>query len=119
VKLFVYGTLKQGFSRNQYLRDQRFDGKARTVPRYRLFDCGSYPGLVPAPIGAEGRSIEGEIWDVDAVCLTILDKVEAVGEGLYRRERVELETPFDAMTVETYYFNQSTDGLCDCGDRWE
>lgn len=120
MKLFVYGTLKRGFSRNAHLRAQQFMGEARTTAIYRLVDCGSYPGLVPAsPALVDGRSIEGEVWQVDADCLAKLDKVEAVDEGLYRRERVELEAPFDATTVETYFYNRSISGLRDCGTRWK
>ncbi len=119
VKLFVYGTLKQGFCRNSYLNGQQFLGTARTTANYRLFDCGSYPGLVTASaIRVDGLPVKGEVWCVDAACLAILDEVEAVGEGLYRRERVELESPFDGMYIETYFFNRSTNGLRDCGAYW-
>jgi gamma-glutamylcyclotransferase (GGCT)/AIG2-like uncharacterized protein YtfP len=119
VKLFVYGTLKRGLSRNRYLDGQQFDGEARTSPYYRLLDCGSYPGLVPAAqLSVDGLSIEGEVWEIDSRCLQILDEVEAVGEGLYRRARVELEAPFEAEHVETYFFNRSTFGLRDCGTSW-
>ncbi len=67
----------------------------------------------------DGAAIEGEVWDVDASCLETLDEVEGVDEGLYRRTVVELESPFDAMRVETYLYARSTFGLKDCGSRWE
>lgn len=120
MKLFVYGTLKQGYCRHHYLNGQQFLGTAHTTPNYRLFDCGSYPGLVHCSANqASGLAIEGEVWDVDAACLAKLDQVEAVDEGLYRRERVQLESPFDEITVETYFFNRAIDRLRDCGTRWK
>lgn len=119
MKLFVYGTLKRGFSRNRYLAGQGFLGEARTAPEYRLLDCGTYPGLVTAAsLGQDGVAVEGEVWEVDAPCLARLDEVEAVGDGLYRRARVELEQPFDATYVEAYFFNRSTYALRDCGTNW-
>jgi gamma-glutamylcyclotransferase (GGCT)/AIG2-like uncharacterized protein YtfP len=116
MKLFVYGTLKRGHSRARHLAGQRFLGEARTVSRYRLYDCGRYPGLVPA---AEGLAIEGEVWDVTEACLRVLDDVDGVAAGLYQRGLVQLEAPFDTQPVETYFFQQSITGLADCSPRWE
>ena len=62
--VFVYGTLKRGLSNHGWLRGQTFEGEARTVPRYRMFDLGGYPGMVLADEG-EGGAIEGEVWAVD------------------------------------------------------
>lgn len=116
MKLFVYGTLKRGHSRAHLLHGQRFVGEGRTLPKYRLYNCGGFPGLVPDEL--DGRAIEGEVWDVDAACLKTLDKVEGVAEGLYRRTTVELESPFDAQRVETYLYARNIAGLVDCGCRW-
>ena len=40
---------------------------ARTVPGYRLFDLGGYPGLVEHSTDREG--VTGEVWSVDAAAL--------------------------------------------------
>jgi len=114
VQIFVYGTLKQGGCRAQVLSGQRFVGKATTVPKYRLYNTGSYPALVEDENGFE---VEGEVWEVDDDCLRVLDVIEAVPH-LYERKPVSLAEPsMDA--VETYIYRQSVDGLPDCGGRWE
>ena len=46
VRVFLYGTLKRGGCRSHVLKDQRFLGEAMTVPKYRMYDTGSYPALV-------------------------------------------------------------------------
>ena len=105
--LFVYGTLKRGCSNHAQLAGQRFVGEARTVPAYRLFDAGGYPGLVSS---MPGDHVTGEVWEVDADALQRLDVFEGLAEGLYRRERVQLEGPFADRAVEAYVFPHSTIG---------
>ncbi len=114
--VFVYGTLKRSFCRAYALADQQFIGEARTAPKYRLVNCGEYPGLLPAD---SGKSIQGELYAVDAECLRRLDEIEAVDEDLYRRDRIELESPYHQTTVLAYFYNQDVTGMPDCGTRWE
>jgi gamma-glutamylcyclotransferase (GGCT)/AIG2-like uncharacterized protein YtfP len=114
-KIFVYGTLKRGYCRASALSGQRFLGAAATAPAYRMFDCGSYPGLVESD---EGLSIEGEVWEIDIECLQLLDDVEGVALNLYRRGRVKLLAPFDADHVQAYFYRRTTAGLSDCGPVW-
>ena len=47
------------------LAGQEFVGEARTVPGFRLFDLGGFPGLVPVKADRDG--VAGEIWAVDDV----------------------------------------------------
>jgi len=116
--LFVYGTLKRGDVRAPLLAGQTFLGEARTAARYRLFNTGDYPALVDAgPLGVAGRSILGELWQVDADCLARLDEEEGVDEGLYARRTVALIEP--AEPAESYFFLLPVNGLPDCGERWE
>ena len=113
--IFVYGTLKRGGCRAELLAGQRLIGEAATEPRYRMVDCGSYPGLINAEAGL---SITGELWAVDADCLKALDLAEGVAEGLYARRPVRLQAPYADELVEAYFYLPSTAGLRDCGDRW-
>ncbi|HXY36290.1 MAG TPA: gamma-glutamylcyclotransferase family protein [Planctomycetaceae bacterium] len=113
--LFVYGTLKCGQPRNRFLAGQVFVALAATRPIYRMFNVGAYPALVRH---REGRSIEGELWDVDEACLRALDRVEGCDLGLYAREGVELMPPFETASAVTYIYRLPTDGLADCGTRW-
>lgn len=97
------------------MRDQQYLAEARTVGKYRLYDCGDYPGLVRE---ANGVSVCGELWRVETRHLDVLDAVEGVSENLFRRGPVELEQPFDTGDTWTYYYQPSVDGLRDCGVRW-
>ena len=113
--LFVYGTLKRGYSRSGALRGQTFLGEAVTAPRYRMFDCGSYPGLVECEGGV---AVAGEVWEVDAACLAALDEIEGVHLRLYRRGAVLLGPPYSGMACDAYFYARGTTGLHDCGTRW-
>jgi gamma-glutamylaminecyclotransferase len=113
--LFVYGTLKRGRSRHRFLAGQTFIGSARTKALYRLYDLGEYPGLVPS---ADGLSIEGELWDVDAAQMEVLDREEGCDAGLFRRSAIELAEPHDGLKAVSYFYQKSVRDRRDCGSRW-
>jgi len=98
--LFVYGTLKRGYSNHAHLAGQTYVGPARTVPGFTLYDLGGYPGIVADP--ADRVGVGGEVWRVDSAALAALDQFEGVHEGLYRREPLRLAPPYDAEQVEAY-----------------
>jgi gamma-glutamylcyclotransferase (GGCT)/AIG2-like uncharacterized protein YtfP len=54
--------------------------------------------------------VSGEVWLVNAATLARLDELEGISEGLYRRERVQLEAPFGDAEVDTYIYAGSTIG---------
>ena len=114
--IFVYGTLKRGCSNHGQLAGQAFVGPARTVPGFRLFDLGGYPGIVAVPEDRDG--VVGEIWSVDADCLERLDAFEGVHEGLYRREPLPLLPPFADQGIDAYVSSVSTEGRREVGSTW-
>jgi gamma-glutamylcyclotransferase (GGCT)/AIG2-like uncharacterized protein YtfP len=113
--LFVYGTLKRGQPRHRFLVGQTFVATSVTRPFYRMFDVGEYPALVRH---ADGRSIEGELWEVAETCVRVLDAVEGCDAGLYVRAPVELVPPHDGLAAETYLYRLAVEGFADCGVRW-
>jgi len=115
--VFLYGTLKRGGTGHRLLQDQRFVGAARTQPAFRLYQLDGYPGLVAA--GTDGRSIEGEIWEVTAACLAALDQFEGVAEGLYARAPIALLPPHDGLAVEGYLYRRSVAGRRDLGTGFD
>jgi gamma-glutamylcyclotransferase (GGCT)/AIG2-like uncharacterized protein YtfP len=115
--VFVYGSLKRGFSNHHFLAGQNFVTVARTGPGFRLYALTGYPGMVPDPSAKEG--IEGEVWEVDDAALTQLDELEGLAEGLYRRETITLAPPFAATPVQTYLYAQDVSGRRDAGTVWE
>lgn len=114
--LFVYGTLKRGGSNHRHLAGQTFIGIARTVPGFLLYDLGGYPGIAPAPANRDG--VTGEVWSVDPVARAGLDVFEGVPAGLYRRDRIALQSPFADATVEAYFPVAPVTGRREIGDEW-
>lgn len=91
--LFVYGSLKRGFSNHRLLSGASFVGDCRTARRYRLLVLGTYPALA-----TEGdQQIQGELYLVNARTLSHLDAFE--GEA-YFRGSVELA---DTRTAQAYF----------------
>jgi gamma-glutamylaminecyclotransferase len=86
--LFVYGTLMRDGSRSGLLNGQRFLGPVRTPPLYELLDLGAYPGMIRAR--GCGRVVAGELYEVAAALVGLLDKVEGAPE-LFRLDPVEAE----------------------------
>lgn len=119
--VFVYGSLKRGYALNHLLEGQRFLGTARTRPLYRIFDLGSYPGLVDWP---DGLSIHGELYGIDEPCLGRLDDAEGVAEGLYARRPISLEpstlpeSVSRDVIIQAWFWLHSVLGKADCGKRW-
>jgi gamma-glutamylaminecyclotransferase len=115
-RIFVYGTLKTGGSNHDFLAGQRLLGAGRTRPEFRLHELDGYPGMIRSP--AQGRSIEGEIWEVDPHCLARLDDLEGVGSGLYSREAIALLPPGDTLPVEAYLYLGTVAGRRELGTAY-
>ncbi len=113
--VFVYGTLKRGGENAGLLAGQRHLDDGRTRPEFRLYALDGYPGLVAASAG--GRSIAGEIWDVDDACLAKLDELEGVAVGLYARQAIALLPPHAGLAVQTYVYLRDVNGQREI-DSW-
>ena len=113
--VFVYGSLKREFSNHYFLRGQRFLGEARTQPVYRLLSFSAYPGMIEAD---KGRSIHGEVWEVDTACKQALDQLEGVNYGHYNCVAARLLAPFDESPVLTYLYARDAADWPDAGDNW-
>ena len=113
--VFVYGTLMRGGCRAGALAGQQFVGPGKTEPRYRMYNCGEFPGLVEAD---NGRAIEGELWRVTPACLARLDDVEGVSLALYARRPIAMQPPYERELVQGYLYLHEVSGLCDAGHRW-
>lgn len=98
--LFVYGTLKRGQRNHHWLRGQHFVGIGVTEPRFRVYDLGSYPGLVRDE--QDGVEVRGELWEVDDVRLGELDHFEGVPD-LFQRESIQVT---GGSVVEAYLWNR-------------
>jgi len=81
-KLFVYGSLKEGFPLHAVIEGHEYIGTFKTAPQFKLVSLGPFPALVPARPGIE---VSGEVYLVDEETLHYLDIVEGVSKGLYHR----------------------------------
>lgn len=117
IPLFVYGTLRSDCCDDGIfpLRASMRSLGPATAPG-KLFDLGSYPGLVPA---GDGSVVRGELLIDDSPdaekTLQQLDRYEGCdtadpAAGLYRRERTIATLDHDGSAIEcwVYVFNRST-----------
>jgi gamma-glutamylcyclotransferase (GGCT)/AIG2-like uncharacterized protein YtfP len=86
-RVFVYGSLKQGYALHSALEDSKFLG-TDWLDEMRLADIGAYPAMFRWPGGKDFR-VYGEIYEVTNDVLKHLDLVEGVHGGFYRRETVK------------------------------
>jgi gamma-glutamylcyclotransferase (GGCT)/AIG2-like uncharacterized protein YtfP len=107
--LFVYGTLKRGYRSHGRLADSPFLGVAWTQPRYRLYKCGAYPGLVAA---TDGESVGGELYRVSSEVIAALDEFE----NNYRRIPIDVIGP--VAEVWGYIYLGDVSVLSPCGPVW-
>lgn len=119
--VFIYGTLRAGeindisnaAARNGVQKPE-FIGVSEV--NGRLYDFGTYPGLV---LDADAHPVHGDIYCIDDALIPVLDDIEMIVpgvEGLYRVERVTVETlvdgerkTFDCLTYPV--FDKSVQGL--------
>jgi gamma-glutamylcyclotransferase (GGCT)/AIG2-like uncharacterized protein YtfP len=94
--VFVYGTLRAG-EVNDIHRAAERHGIAppqRVGAAYvkgRLFDFGSYPGLV---LDDAAAPVRGDVYRIDDALIPVLDEIEEVYpgvEGLFRAHRLHVE----------------------------
>lgn len=135
--VFVYGTLKRGFTRSHALREERYIGIANTAPRYGMFGYGGYPALVDQTLAeisgvTATKRIYGELYEVDDACIPELDKIEGTDKGLFERREIELDhitlaslPVTDAVwqsiankKAQAYFFKRNLNGAADCGSLW-
>jgi len=79
-KLFVYGTLKQGFHNNHLLEKDVYLGD------YILKDFTMVDQGVPAVIPDPGSTVKGELYTISVDTLKRTDYLESEGEYYLRKE---------------------------------
>jgi len=87
MRLFVYGTLKRDFHNAYYLQDARFLGEFTTDSIYSMYNFGTYPAV--SEFGQ--TSIKGEVYEISAIQLVSIDRLEWYPDFY---QRVVIETSF-------------------------
>jgi gamma-glutamylaminecyclotransferase len=100
MKLFVYGTLKRGFSNSWLLDDAKFLGEYTTRYRYPMFKLEeSFPYLQNTTVGI-GKIVKGELYEIDD--FTDLDKFEDVPD-LYHKNMIWIRNGDEFIFVYVYF----------------
>lgn len=81
--VFVYGTLRAGEVNDINVAAQRHGIAVPTLVgsasiKGRLYDFGTYPGLV---LDANGEPVHGDIYHIPDVLLPVLDEIEEIYPG--------------------------------------
>lgn len=115
-RVFVYGTLKQGFANFHVNAGRRVPGEFRTVDRLPLYVIGDIrvPWLVAQP--GEGFQVIGQVFEVDDTGLQAMDRLEQVDEdGWYTRAVIQVQPlGADPSTFDAFvYFGAASRLLSD------
>ena len=99
--VFVYGTLKRGYSNHYFLEGSLYLGEFKTNPKWGLLDLGLFPAMVVGSL-----EVEGEAYGVDEATLDRLDRLEGVEQGLYRRRRINVADNLgNTISAWVYIYN--------------
>lgn len=108
-RIFVFGTLKQGFRNFHVNRGSRVGGDVITVQPHPLHIMGPHrlPWLLNRP--GEGLPVIGQLFEVDDTTLAAMDVLERVDDPLwYQRQRIAVRphpgAPGDAVIDAWVYF---------------
>jgi gamma-glutamylaminecyclotransferase len=103
MKVFVYGTLKQGYGNHRILEGKSFLGPAVTIGRFNMLNSG-FPVLIPAD---DGLPVKGEVYDItgDLDTLDRLDQLEGEGVMYDRREIYVLLSDGERVVASVYVGN--------------
>jgi gamma-glutamylaminecyclotransferase len=114
IRVFVYGSLKQGKGNHRLLEQSKFLGRCMIEGPHRMISLGGYPGLVRKE-DLPPRKIVGEVYQVNEETLQSLDWLEG-HPRFYERHKVE--TPFKNAWV--YYLPEGyLDRHPDAGQIWQ
>jgi gamma-glutamylaminecyclotransferase len=111
-RIFVFGTLKQGFCNHHVNRGTRVGGDFVTVQPHALFIVGPrhLPWLLPEP--GQGHPVVGQLFEVDDATLADMDRLERVTEPLwYRRQPVEVRPHEGGASLTAWVYFGSPERL--------
>ncbi len=114
-RVFVYGTLKQGFCNFHVNRGVRVAGEFITVQAYPLYVIGEFglPWLVNEP--GQGQRVIGQVFEVDNASLAAMDVLERINDtGWYTRQNVAVQRAGSGDVVQALaYFGSAARLLTD------
>jgi len=100
--LFVYGSLKKGFSNHHLLKKAEFKKQCKTGEKFALINLGYYPALIEKPC----YQVEGELYEIrddDEETLKAIDKLEQYPD-FYDKKVIRLDSEEFAFV---YYIKEN------------
>lgn len=108
-RIFVYGTLKEGFRNFHVNRGARLPGEFVTEQAYPLYVIGEFglPWLVHEP--GRGRRVTGQVFEVDDEALAAMDVLERIKDADWYTRRALTVQPVGggAPLLVLAYFGSS------------
>ena len=96
-RVFVYGTLKQGYRNHQLLESSVFKGPGLTAKQFTMIDVG-FPIIFQNERVAR---VAGEVYEVGAETMKCLDGLEGEGQ-MYKRRKLLILTDYGCWQCWTY-----------------
>ena len=118
--LFVYGTLKRGYSNHSLLSAGHFAGEAVTIEEYGFYlgtdkyapNEPEIPFLLANPkTGDAAVQVRGELWEVDSITLTQLDELEGHPDWYQRKTITVNLTSEESVSAFTYFLSKASKAL--------
>lgn len=104
-KLFVYGTLKKGFTNHHHLKDATFLGKGETRLLYpMILKHPAFPYLVNKP--NKGLHVKGELYEVNYQTIFAIDELEGYPEHYTRSEIEIVKNEHDIERAWVYFVKE-------------
>ena len=102
-RVFVFGTLKEGFPNFAVNKGVRVPGTFRTRDRFPLYLVGERHVPWMLDLRGEGERVVGEVYEVDDTALAAMDRLERVAEpDGYRRVAIPVEGDDAPLEVFAY-----------------
>ncbi len=111
-KVFVFGTLKEGFPNFQFNKGIRFRGKFETRERFPLYLVGERysPWLVLDE--GKGYKVKGEVYSVASEVLAEMDRLERISEpDGYRKVTIQVLCIESGELLKAYAYGKPIDQL--------
>ncbi len=86
--LFVYGSLRKGFTNHKYLAESEYIGEHASVDQFQLITHknGNYPYLLDEPlVDYPSTIVHGEIYKINSKVLKNIDSLES-NSKIYQRK---------------------------------
>ena len=107
--IFVYGTLKTGYWNNQVMGKSKCLGAADSTKKLAMVD-GPFPYIVNGgDEHAQGHTIRGELWNVDATSTGVnLDRLEGYPHH-YTRKKGMFKLVDDGTDISAWFYYSARD----------